>query len=66
MKRFTLAVAVLCLAGCTPQLVVMQNPTTGELVQCRHDPWGSIVGADVRACVDGYTKAGWRDMNGGQ
>lgn len=63
MNKLLIA-AALCLAGCAaPELVVMQSPT-GELVQCRHDPWGSMRNLDVRACIDGYTAAGWHSMGG--
>jgi len=58
----TIALASVMLTSCTslpPELVVMQNPKTGEVVQCKHDAWGTFVREDVKNCVDGYTKAGW-------
>jgi hypothetical protein len=52
--------SLLTLAACaTPDLVVMQNPQTHELAQCRHDPWRSIIKADVSQCVEGYKQLGW-------
>ena len=57
-----LTVSLASCANMPPELVVMQNPKTGEVVQCRHDAWGTFIRDDVSKCVDGYTKAGWKAL----
>jgi hypothetical protein len=61
MKKLLFLTGVFFISGCTmpPELVVMQNPKTQEVAQCKHDAWGTINREDVQECVDGYTKAGW-------
>jgi hypothetical protein len=62
MRIFLAVTATLPLFACGPQVVVMQNPQTKEVHECRHDPWGSIIDRDVSECVSGYEKAGWIRM----
>jgi hypothetical protein len=62
MKRCL--IALLLFSGCSsnsshPDVVVMRNPATSEIVQCRRYPWGSVVTDDVEQCVIGYKSEGW-------
>jgi len=59
MKRCFLALMLLC--GCAPQpdVVVMQNPATSQLFECRRYPWGSVLTDDVEQCVLGFKSEGW-------
>jgi len=62
MKRCL--ITFLLLFGCSPKLpnpdvVLMRNPATSEIVQCRRYPWGSVVTDDVEQCVIGYKSEGW-------
>lgn len=65
MRSVIVLIGVLLLSGCAnvPEIVVMKNTKTGEIAQCKHDPWGSIRKLDVVSCVDGYEKSGWKAMN---
>lgn len=65
MSRIILA-ALLSLASCGPSVVIMRNPSTGELIQCRGANTGLNEFAELRAahaCADGYQAAGWARMN---
>lgn len=59
--------SVLVLGGCVgPIVVVMKNPATGELIQCRGANTGLSVTAEsfaARDCAQGYQAAGWVRMN---
>lgn len=68
MVRFMAAgTAMLLLAGCVgPTVVVMKNPTSGEIVQCKGANTGLSMPAEsiaARDCADGYQAAGWVRMN---
>lgn len=61
------------LAGCAgPNVVVMRNPKTGEIVQCHGQTTGASLfplaqarldGQAAASCAQGYQAAGWRRMN---
>jgi hypothetical protein len=55
------------LSGCVgPTVIVMKNPKTGELVQCRGANTGLSMPAEsiaARDCAQGYLAAGWLRMN---
>lgn len=57
--------ALLLTAGCAVNpknktLIVVQNPETKEIIQCKGDPWASWdVYAQTEACAKAYEKAGW-------
>ena len=57
----------LALGACVgPAVVVMKNPTTGEVVQCKGAAMGYSLVADsmaARDCATGYLAAGWTRMN---
>ena len=65
--RALLAVAVLlALTSCGPAIVVMKNPTSGEIIQCKGSTTGLSGLADAAAardCAAGYQAAGWTRMN---
>jgi hypothetical protein len=68
MRRWYMVLALtLGATGCVgPTVVVMKNPTTGELVQCRGANTGLSVTAEsiaARDCAQGYQAAGWQRMN---
>ena len=73
MIRSTLGLAVLFnVAGCTqPEPIVLRNPVTGELRQCRATPNAFVfqmavtteVSPAVRQCVTAYEAAGWWRLN---
>lgn len=68
MRRLCLALALTFgTMGCVgPTVIVMKNPTTGELVQCRGANTGLSMSAEsiaARDCAQGYTAAGWQRMN---
>lgn len=66
MKRMVLA-ALLALGACVgPTVVVVKNPKTGEIVQCRGSNTGLSVVAEsmaAKGCADGYQATGWERMN---
>jgi hypothetical protein len=55
------------LSGCAgPTVVVMKNPATGEIVQCKGANTGLSVVAEswaARDCASGYQASGWTRMN---
>ena len=59
--------ALLLLSGCVgPTVVVMKNPATGEIVQCKGANTGLSMPAEswaARDCATGYQAAGWTRMN---
>lgn len=58
--------SLLPLAACGPSVIVMKNPTTGEVVQCKGNTTGLSAVADAKAaqdCATGYQAAGWTRMN---
>jgi hypothetical protein len=42
-------------AGCTPQIIFMKDPQTGQVVQCGPDNERTA----ARACADSYRDRGW-------
>lgn len=49
-----------------PTVVVMRNPETNEIIQCKGANTGLSVTAEsiaARDCAAGYTAAGWVRMN---
>jgi len=73
MIRSTLGLAVLFnLAGCTqPEPIVLRNPVTGEVRQCRATVSAFVfpiaatayTSPAVRQCVMAYEAAGWWRLN---
>jgi hypothetical protein len=68
MARFASLIALaVVLSGCVgPTVVVMRNPTTGELIQCHGANTGFSAMVDSFAahdCAAGYQAAGWVRMN---
>jgi len=73
MIRSALGLAVLfSLAGCTqPEPIVLRNPVTGELRQCRVIPNAFVfqmaataeASPAVRQCVRAYEAVGWWRLN---
>lgn len=62
MRRALLLLgALLGLAGCGPTQVVLRDPKTGEMAQCKGDPWANWNPyAATEACAKGYEAAGWK------
>ena len=42
-------------SGCTPQIIFMKDPQTGQVVQCGPDNERTA----ARACADNYRDRGW-------
>ena len=61
------AALLLGVTGCVgPTVVVMKNPNTGEIVQCRGANTGistPVESMAARDCANGYQAAGWQRMN---
>lgn len=61
--RPTLAlVGLFQLAACGPTMVVLRDPATGQVAQCRGDPWAWDPAGDTAACARGYVAAGYVKM----
>ena len=57
--------ACLALAACAPQsLIVLQNPTTGQIVPCGPPPGATSAdpAADARRCAVDYERRGYREI----
>lgn len=63
---------LLALGACTPaSVVVLKNPSTGEVKECSRNSGASffpiiqtaIDNSAVEDCAKGYTAAGWQRMN---
>jgi hypothetical protein len=72
MRYLLLAASAILLSGCVPsEVFVMQNPKTGEIVQCKTESHNSLFpivqglqdNAGAEHCAAGYKAAGWRQMN---
>jgi hypothetical protein len=72
MRTLLFAVVALALSGCVPsEVFVMQDPKTGQIVQCKtesHDSLFPIIqglqdNAGAERCAKGYKAAGWKQMN---
>jgi hypothetical protein len=70
MKRY-LALPVLCLviAGCSTPVVLLKNPTNGQVARCGGDATGSFVGGVIgyhmqksndEGCVRDYEAMGFK------
>lgn len=56
-------VCAMALAGCGPTMVVLKNPATGEVAQCKGDAWANWNPyAATEACAKGYEASGWQRM----
>lgn len=61
MRIFLLALA-LVITGCALNLpmIVLKNPQTGDVKECKPDPWGDVLlEKAVRDCATLYEKAGY-------
>ena len=73
MIRITVAfVAVALVAGCVQsEFIVMRNPATGELKECKTNSGASLFpiaqtmmdNSATQSCATGYQAAGWTRMN---
>ncbi len=66
MSRVVIIIVLaLTLSGCGPTVIVMKNPTTGALVECRGGATPGLIAEQVAAkdCANGYQAAGWIRMN---
>jgi hypothetical protein len=69
--KVSVCALVLCsltvLGGCVgPTVVVMQDPNTKEVHECKESSGGlSLMSESIaaKACADGYTAAGWKRLN---
>ena len=56
LRRYLLLFAGLIgLAACTPQIIFMKDPATGQVVQCGPDAERTA----ARDCADNYRARGW-------
>lgn len=65
MRLLFLALALVLLTSCALNLptALMKNPQTGEVKECKPDPWGDVfLEKAVRKCVTLYEKAGWEEV----
>jgi hypothetical protein len=51
MTRLALLLVLAIPAACGPTVIVMKNPKTGELMQCRGSTGGATMGADALAAA---------------
>jgi hypothetical protein len=67
MRCIALLACACALSACVgPTIVVMKNPTTGEIIQCKGENNGLSMPAEswaAKGCADGYSAAGWQRMN---
>ena len=71
LNAAALALLALALSGCVEAIVVMKNPQTGEVAQCKAGGGPSmfpIIQASIDRstadnCAAGYISAGWVRMN---
>jgi hypothetical protein len=73
MRMIAAVLACLGFAACAGSpVIVLQNPTTGELKECRaeggrNSPFplaqAMIDDSTANSCARGYVAAGWRRMN---
>ena len=74
MTRSTVVVAAILavtIAGCAETIIVLKNPTTNEVAQCRSGGGpamfpiiqNAIDKSTAENCAAGYLGAGWKRMN---
>jgi hypothetical protein len=71
MKLVHITLLGALLAGCSSPIIVMKNPDTGEIAQCRGSDQASFFPiaqamtnkSMVDSCTQGYEAAGWKRMN---
>ena len=74
MTRSTAVVAAfvaIAVAGCAETIIVLKNPTTNEVAQCRSGGGptmfpiiqNAIDKSTAESCAAGYLGAGWKRMN---
>jgi hypothetical protein len=70
--RLVIMACVACAACSGPSIVVMRNPQTAEIVQCRPATEGAsffpifqavLNSGQTAGCANGYAAAGWQRMN---
>lgn len=64
---------IVSIGGCSgPSVIVMRNPQTAELIQCKTSYVGTTLtplwqavadSKEAKGCADGYQAAGWQRMN---
>ena len=55
IPRSLMLAALIGLAACTPQIIFMKDPRTGQVVQCGPDAQRTA----ARDCADNYRARGW-------
>jgi hypothetical protein len=72
VKLIGIAAIAASLGGCVPSdFIVMKNPTTGELRECKTNSGSSLFPivqtlmdkSSTHSCAAGYQAAGWQRMN---
>lgn len=66
MRLIVAALIVSTVTACVgPSVVVMKNPTTGEVRQCGNPNGFSMVADSIAArdCAQGFQASGWTRMN---
>lgn len=72
MPRIAFLAALIALAGCMQsEFIVMRNPATGEIKDCKTNSGASFFpiaqtamdNSATRSCAAGYQAAGWQRMN---
>jgi hypothetical protein len=62
-ELFILVACVLSLAGCSSgnRVVVLEQPTTKQTVECRVNPLASLDSAgQIESCLSAYHRAGYK------
>ena len=66
MKKIILLLPILILSGCAQnRLVLMKNPQTGDIRECKRNPlknWAWEENRVVDACIREYRKAGYAEV----
>jgi len=60
MKLLILLTTAIVLSGCGATTIVLQNPTSGQMAECKGDPWANWnVYAATESCAKGYEASGF-------
>ncbi len=66
MKKHILLIAVLFVSACaSTQTVLMKNPQTGDVRECKRDPWKNWTWQEeavLKECKEKYEKAGYTEV----
>lgn len=65
-KYFFIAIAIIILSACaSTQTVLMKNPQSGDVKECKRDPWKNWQWQEeavLSGCKEKYEKAGYIEV----